>query len=117
MIVGVPTEAIAGENRVAQTPETTKQLVDMGLTVHVQKGAGSAAGYPDTDYQDAGAKIVPTLDVSKVDVLTHVRPLGTATVNKLTAGTITVGLDSPASEGPVVKALAKKKVETTYQNH
>ena len=110
MIVGVPTEAIAGENRVAQTPETTKQLVDMGLTVHVQNGAGTAAGYPDTDYQDAGAKIVPTLDVSKVDVLTHVRPLGTATVNKLTAGTITVGLGSPASEGPVVKALAKKKV-------
>ncbi len=110
MIVGVPTEAIAGENRVAQTPETTKQLVDMGLTVHVHKGAGEAAGYPDKDYQDAGAKIVPTLDVSKVDVLTHVRPLNTTVVNKLKAGTITVGLGSPASEGPTVKALAKKKV-------
>lgn len=110
MIVGVPTEAITGENRVAQTPETTKQLVDMGLTVHVQKGAGVAAGYPDKDYEQAGAKIVPTLNIAKVDVLTHVRPLTTTAVNKLSAGTITVGLASPASEGPVVKALAKKKI-------
>ena len=110
MIVGVPTEPLAGEKRVAQTPETTKQLVDLGLEVHVQKGAGVAAGYPDKDYEDAGAKIVATLDVAKVHVLTHVRPLSTTVVNKLKAGTMTVGLASPASEGPTVKALAKKKV-------
>ncbi len=110
MIVGVPTEPITGEKRVAQTPETTKQLVDMGLSVHVHKGAGVAAGYPDKDYEAAGAKIVATLDVAKVDVLTHVRPLASTTVTKLKAGTITVGLASPASEGPTVQALAKKKV-------
>lgn len=110
MIVGVPTESISGENRVAQTPETVKQLVELGLQVHVHKGAGVAAGYPDADYQDAGAKVVATLNLEKVDVLTHVRPLATAVVNTLPAGTITVGLGSPASEGPVVKALAKKKV-------
>lgn len=110
MIVGVPTESISGENRVAQTPETVKQLVDMGLKVQVHKGAGVAAGYPDKDYQDAGASIVATLNLEKIDVLTHVRPLKTTVVNKLPAGTITVGLGSPASEGPVVKALAKKNV-------
>ncbi|MDR9396406.1 Re/Si-specific NAD(P)(+) transhydrogenase subunit alpha [Pontimonas sp.] len=110
MIVGVPTESISGENRVAQTPETVKQLVEMGLKVQVHKGAGVAAGYPDKDYQEAGASLVATLNLEKVDVLTHVRPLTTAVVNKLPAGTITVGLGSPASEGPVVKALAKKKV-------
>lgn len=110
MIVGVPTESISGENRVAQTPETVKQLVELGLQVHVHKGAGVAAGYPDADYQDAGANVVATLNLEKVDVLTHVRPLATAVVNTLPAGTITVGLGSPASEGPVVKALAKKKV-------
>lgn len=110
MIVGVPTESISGENRVAQTPETVKQLVEMGLKVQVHKGAGVAAGYPDKDYQEAGASLVATLNLEKVDVLTHVRPLKTAVVNKLPAGTITVGLGSPASEGPVVKALAKKKV-------
>ena len=110
MIVGVPKEPLAGEKRVAQTPETTKQLVDLGLTVQVQKGAGEAAGYDDAAYQKAGAKLVASIAYGSIDVLAHVRPLSTATVGKLKAGTITVGLASPASEGPTVKALATKKV-------
>jgi NAD(P) transhydrogenase subunit alpha len=110
MIVGVAKEPLAGENRVAQTPETTKQLVDLGLNVQVQKGAGVAAGYADADYQKAGAKLVASIALGSVDVLAHVRPLSTATVGKLKAGAITVGLASPASEGPTVKALASKKV-------
>ncbi len=110
MIVGVPKEPLAGEKRVAQTPETTKQLVDLGLTVQVQKGAGEAAGYDDSSYQKAGAKLVASIAYGSIDVLAHVRPLSTATVGKLKAGTITVGLASPASEGPTVKALATKKV-------
>ena len=110
MIVGVAKEPLAGENRVAQTPETTKQLVDLGLNVQVQKGAGVAAGYADADYQKAGAKLVASIPLGSVDVLAHVRPLSTTTVGKLKAGAITVGLASPASEGPTVKALASKKV-------
>lgn len=110
MIVGVAKEPLAGENRVAQTPESVKQLVGLGLSVHVQKGAGVAAGYPDSDYEAAGAKIVATLDPKKVDVLAHVRPLSAAAAAKLKAGLITVGLASPASEGPTVKALQKAKV-------
>ena len=110
MIVGVPKEPLAGEKRVAQTPETTKQLVDLGLTVQVQKGAGEAAGYDDAAYQKAGAKLVASIAYGSIDVLAHVRPLSTATVGQLKAGTITVGLASPASEGPTVKALATKKV-------
>ncbi len=110
MIVGVPKEPLTGEKRVAQTPETTKQLVDLGLTVQVQKGAGEAAGYDDSSYQKAGAKLVASIAYGSIDVLAHVRPLSTATVGKLKAGTITVGLASPASEGPTVKALAAKKV-------
>jgi len=110
MIVGVAKEPLAGENRVAQTPETTKQLVDLGLSVQVQKGAGVAAGYADADYQKAGAKLVASVPLGSVDVLAHVRPLSTATVGKLKAGAITVGLASPSSEGPTVKALASKKI-------
>ena len=40
MIVGVLKEPISGENRVAATPESVKQLVGEGLSVTVQKGAG-----------------------------------------------------------------------------
>jgi H+-translocating NAD(P) transhydrogenase subunit alpha len=109
MILGVAKEKTAGENRVAQTPETVALLTGLGYTVQVEKGAGVAAGYPDEDYTSSGAKLVPALDVSKVDVLAHVRPLSPATIAKLKSGGFTVGLCSPASEAASVKAFAKNK--------
>ena len=109
MILGVAKEKIAGEKRVAQTPETVTALVGLGYQVWVEKGAGVAAGYPDEDYQSSGAKLLPTLDVGKVDILAHVRPLPTTTIAKLKKGGITVGLCSPASEAAGVKAFQKNQ--------
>lgn len=105
MIVGVLTEPIQGEKRVAATPDSVKQLVGTGLKVTVQKGAGVKAGYADADYTAAGATVSPSVDLAKVNVLAHVRPLAPAVIKKLTKGTITVGLFSPASEAEAVKAL------------
>jgi NAD(P) transhydrogenase subunit alpha len=110
MIVGVLKEPISGEKRVAATPESVKQLIKVGLKVTVQKGAGVAAGYADDDYKTAGATIAPSVDVAKLDVLAHVRPLDQATIKKLTKGTITVGLMSPASETAAVSAMKTAKV-------
>ena len=110
MIVGVLKEPISGEKRVAATPDSVKQLTKAGLKVTVQKGAGVAAGYSDDDYKAAGATLQPTVDPAKLDVLAHVRPLAPATIKKLSKGTITVGLMSPASETQAVTALASQKV-------
>ena len=110
MIVGVLKEPISGEKRVAATPESVKQLVAAGLKVSFQKGAGVAAGYADDDYKAAGATVAASVDVAKVDVLAHVRPLAPATIKKLKKGTITMGLASPASEAAAVKALRDQGV-------
>ncbi len=110
MIVGVLKEPISGEKRVAATPESVKQLVAAGLKVSFQKGAGVDAGYADDDYKAAGATVVASVDVAKVDVLAHVRPLAPATIKKLKKGTITMGLASPASEAAAVKALRDQGV-------
>ena len=40
MLIGVPAETVAGETRVAVTPETAKKLVAQGHVVRVQAGAG-----------------------------------------------------------------------------
>ena len=110
MIVGVLKEPISGEKRVAATPESVKQLVAAGLKVSFQKGAGVDAGYADDDYKAAGATVAASVDVAKVDVLAHVRPLAPATIKKLKKGTITMGLASPASEAAAVKALRDQGV-------
>jgi NAD(P) transhydrogenase subunit alpha len=46
------------ETRVAATPETVKKLVQLGLTVAVEAGAGSGASISDAEYKAAGAEVV-----------------------------------------------------------
>ena len=58
MIIGVPKEIKAQENRVAMLPAGAYQLAQRGHTVLVEKGAGAGSGYPDEEYVRAGAEIV-----------------------------------------------------------
>jgi alanine dehydrogenase len=60
MIVGVPREIKDNEYRVAMTPGGARQLVEAGHEVWVETSAGEGSGFPDAQYQKAGAKIVPT---------------------------------------------------------
>lgn len=62
MIIGVPKEIKNNENRVALTPAGTKELINYGHTVYIQHTAGENSGFPDSDYEKAGAKILPTIE-------------------------------------------------------
>lgn len=106
MRVGVSRERRDGERRVAATPDTVRQLIALGLEVLVESGAGTAAGHGDQAYADAGAEIVAELELGSLDVYAHVRPLSPETAARLRRGAVTVGLASPASELPTVRALA-----------
>ncbi len=59
MLIGIPTEIFPGERRVALTPAAVTNLKKIGFDVLVQAGAGSAAGYPDSAFQEKGARITP----------------------------------------------------------
>jgi alanine dehydrogenase len=58
MIIGVPKEIKEQECRVALLPSAVYQLVQRGHQVIVEQDAGTGAGYPDEDYQRAGATLV-----------------------------------------------------------
>ncbi len=62
MIIGVPKEIKANENRVALTPAGAMELVKRGHTVYVETGAGLGSGFDDADYIDAGAQILSTAE-------------------------------------------------------
>lgn len=59
MIVGVPREIKANENRVAITPAGVDELVRAGQTVVVESGAGLGCGITDEEYAASGAKLLP----------------------------------------------------------
>ncbi|MGX0586659.1 proton-translocating NAD(P)+ transhydrogenase subunit alpha [Sphingomonas sanguinis] len=55
--IAVLHETVAGEARVAATPETVKKLIALGATLAVERGAGAAAGIADGDYEQVGAQV------------------------------------------------------------
>jgi H+-translocating NAD(P) transhydrogenase subunit alpha len=58
MIVGVPKEIYPRERRVALVPAVIPNLKKAGLEVVIEPEAGLAAGYPDTEYVDKGARVI-----------------------------------------------------------
>jgi alanine dehydrogenase len=58
MIVGIPKEIKAEENRIAITPVGVEILKQSGHTVLIEKTAGVGSGFQDTAYAEAGAEIV-----------------------------------------------------------
>ena len=58
MIIGVPREIKDHEARVGVTPAGARALTDAGHVVLVETHAGAQSGFPDHEYQDAGAEIV-----------------------------------------------------------
>jgi NAD(P) transhydrogenase subunit alpha len=53
----IPKETVAGETRVAATPETVKRLVSKGHSVAVEAGAGQGSAHSDDAYREVGASI------------------------------------------------------------
>jgi alanine dehydrogenase len=62
MIIGVPKEIKQSENRVALTPAGVLELKKYGHTIYVQSTAGKNSGFEDSEYEVAGAKILPTIE-------------------------------------------------------
>ncbi|MCA9264804.1 MAG: Re/Si-specific NAD(P)(+) transhydrogenase subunit alpha [Planctomycetales bacterium] len=77
MIVAVIKETFPGEHRVSLIPGSVSTLTKAGYEVIVQAGAGEAAGYADSEYEQEGARIVATAqEAYQADVLLQVRALG-----------------------------------------
>ncbi|AKK10593.1 Re/Si-specific NAD(P)(+) transhydrogenase subunit alpha [Corynebacterium uterequi] len=71
MLIGIPVEESPGQTLVSATPDTVGKLIKLGYDVHVQRGAGDNAAFPDHLYEAAGATIVD--DVwSTADIVTTV---------------------------------------------
>ena len=62
MIIGVPKEIKNNENRVALTPAGVTELVKRGHDVRVQRTAGEGSGFPDAEYEAAGATMLATIE-------------------------------------------------------
>jgi H+-translocating NAD(P) transhydrogenase subunit alpha len=108
-VIAVTKETRANETRVAATPETVKKLGAAGFSVVIQAGAGTAASYPDADYEAAGAKIAKTVveALKDADVLFKVRAPEAAEIAALKNGAIVAAALNPYQDKETMDALAK----------
>ena len=75
--VGVPRETFPGERRVAVIPKACEALKKSDINVLVEGSAGVAAGFPDDQYTERGARLGSRQEVFQhADVLVQVRTLG-----------------------------------------
>jgi NAD(P) transhydrogenase subunit alpha len=95
MQIGVPLETVAGERRVAATPETVKKYVKAGHSVIVQQGAGREASYTDEAYTEAGATLGSAQDAFAAELILKVRAPQSEELQSMGAGKVVLGMLDP----------------------
>jgi H+-translocating NAD(P) transhydrogenase subunit alpha len=111
MQIGVPKETTDGERRVALVPEVVRKLSGQGLEVVVQRGAGAGALIPDTQFEEAGAKLVDDADaVFGCEVVVKVAPPSSEETGRLRSGGVLIGFLQPLTNGDGVRAIAQSGV-------
>ena len=111
MRIGVPRETSPGERRVALVPESGKKLIQAGYQVVVEAGAGSAAGFPDAAYREAGVTVDPaSATVLGADLVLKVNRLEPDEVAAMRPGSIYLGSLMPLRNLETVRTLAARGV-------
>ncbi|HEX5263911.1 MAG TPA: Re/Si-specific NAD(P)(+) transhydrogenase subunit alpha [Phenylobacterium sp.] len=110
-VIAVTRERRAGETRVAAVPETVKKLIASGFSVVVEAGAGTAASYPDADYEAAGASLAKTAKdaLAKADILFKVRSPEADEIAAIKPGTLVAATLNPYVDKAALAGLAKAK--------
>jgi len=91
LIIGIPKETDPFENRVALTPLAVELLVNSGHEVIIEKDAGLASNFQNTDYSEMGGFIVDSkAEVFKSDVLLKIAPLLPQEIELLKEGQILI---------------------------
>ena len=112
MIVGVLKEVLDGENRVAVTPQTVKDLLKSGLEVHIQAGAGESSFISDSDYENSGAKIIADASsiLSNSDLTIKVATATLDEIDQLKNGSAYISFIQTTRETEAVKKLTQKNI-------
>src|SRR5712671_5831449 len=106
--VGVVAESGPDERRVALVPKAVASLVNTGVAVVVESGAGEGALLPDELYTDAGASIG---DAWVADIVVKVAPPTADEVSRLRSGQTLIGFLAPRNADNLIDALAQAGVQ------
>jgi len=107
--VAVPRETAPGERRVALVPESLRRLGE-GFEVLVERGAGTAAGFPDAEYEAAGARLVAADELSGAAAIVRVSPPTAEEAARLRPGQVVICFLAPLSDPEGIERLRRQGV-------
>ena len=109
MLIGCPKETAADEKRVALTPDSALQLQKLGYKCMIESGAGDAAGFNDSTYEQAGVTIAKTAANlwKSASIVIKVLPPTSAETKRLAKGQTLICLFYPAQNTQNMELLAK----------
>jgi NAD(P) transhydrogenase subunit alpha len=116
MKIGIPKEIHLGEKRVATTPEAAEQIIKLGFSVLIEKGAGLGANISDEAYKEAGVEIVDNAKTlwDQADIVMKVRApeqhpeLALNEIDLLPEGGRLISFIWPAQNEELMQQLAAK---------
>ena len=113
MIVGSIKENLEVEKRISITPETTKNIINLGLKVCIEKSYAIHLGISDSDYKKAGAEIKNSSKevLSDCNLLLKVNCPSDEEISNLRDKTILVGMVNPSRNQNKIDAIVKKKID------
>ncbi|MBY6190419.1 Re/Si-specific NAD(P)(+) transhydrogenase subunit alpha [Microbulbifer agarilyticus] len=112
MIIAIPKETAPGESRVAATPASVKRLQSLGFDVVIEQGAGEGANFPDTEYEQAGAKLCANATdcLSQAGIVLKVQQPNDAELDLIPSGATLVAFLKPAQNEALLKKFADKNI-------
>jgi H+-translocating NAD(P) transhydrogenase subunit alpha len=112
MQVAVLKEIAPRERRVALTPESVGRLVKAKRSVVVQRGAGDQAGFPDSAYAAAGARLADdaAATIAGSQIVLKVLPPAEHETALLERGSTLVSLLRPGQHAAIAARLAERGV-------
>jgi NAD(P) transhydrogenase subunit alpha len=108
--IGVLKETVRGENRVAVVPEVAGRLAALGARLLIERGAGSAARFPDALYKDATLADSAGAVLEAADLLFTVQPPSPEVAARLRQGSALAGFLAPHAQPALVRALQERRV-------
>ena len=112
MIVGSIKENTALEKRVSLTPESAKNIIELGLEVYVEKGYALHLGINDSEYKNVGVEIKASSKelLNSCDLLTKVNCPSEDEIEIFKNNMILVGMLNPSQNKNLINKIINKKI-------
>ena len=112
MTIAILAEIRPGERRVALVPDAVRHYRKRGWDLRVEAGAGTAASFPDRDFEEAGVAVVASREalLDGAGVVLKVQPPSAGEVAALPSGCVLVCHLNPLGPPGTIEALAVRGV-------